>query len=129
MKKVDLRNFTKFTGKHVYQSLFFNKVAGLRPAPLLKKRLWHRCLFSCEFCGIFKNTFFKEHFRETDSVDSLAYLDNNFNDNFVIWFYYEKRFSGLYYVEESPDLWVHKHLNETVILLHLPFDCIEYDQK
>ena len=21
----------------------FNKVAGLRPAPLLKKRLWHRC--------------------------------------------------------------------------------------
>ena len=25
------------------QSLFFNKVAGLRPATLLKKRLWHRC--------------------------------------------------------------------------------------
>ena len=23
--------------------LFFNKVAGLRPATLLKKRLWHRC--------------------------------------------------------------------------------------
>ena len=25
------------------QSLFFNKVADLRPATLLKKRLWHRC--------------------------------------------------------------------------------------
>ena len=25
------RNFTKFTGKHLCQSLFFNKVAGLRP--------------------------------------------------------------------------------------------------
>ena len=25
------------------QSLFFNKVAGLRPATLLKKSLWHRC--------------------------------------------------------------------------------------
>ena len=25
------------------QSLFFDKVAGLRPATLLKKRLWHRC--------------------------------------------------------------------------------------
>ena len=25
------------------QSLFFNKVAGLRHATLLKKRLWHRC--------------------------------------------------------------------------------------
>ena len=42
-KKGILRNFTKFTGKHLCQSLFFNKVAGLRPATLLKKRLWHRC--------------------------------------------------------------------------------------
>ena len=25
------RNFAKFTGKHLCQSLFFNKVAGLRP--------------------------------------------------------------------------------------------------
>ena len=24
-----LENFTKFTGKHLYQGLFFNKVAGL----------------------------------------------------------------------------------------------------
>ena len=29
-----LRNFTKFTGKHLCQSLFFNKVAGLRPQEL-----------------------------------------------------------------------------------------------
>ena len=43
VKKGVLRNFTKFTGKHLCQSLFFNKVAGLRPATLLKKRLWHRC--------------------------------------------------------------------------------------
>ena len=42
MKKGVLRNFTKFTGNHLCQSLFFNKVAGLRPATLLKKRLWHR---------------------------------------------------------------------------------------
>ena len=26
-----LKNFAKFTGKHLCQSLFFNKVAGLRP--------------------------------------------------------------------------------------------------
>ena len=38
-----LRNFTKFTGKHLCQSLVFNKVACLRPATLLKKRLWDRC--------------------------------------------------------------------------------------
>ena len=42
-KKGFLRNFVKFTGKHKCQSLFFNKVVGLRPATLLKKRLWHRC--------------------------------------------------------------------------------------
>ena len=30
-KKGVLRNFTKFTGKHLCQSLFFNKVTGLRP--------------------------------------------------------------------------------------------------
>ena len=26
-----LRNFAKFTGKHLCQRLFYNKVAGLRP--------------------------------------------------------------------------------------------------
>ena len=41
-KKGVLKNFTKFTGKHLCQSFFFNKVAG-RPAALLKKRPWHRC--------------------------------------------------------------------------------------
>ena len=30
MKKGVLRNFAKFTGKYLCQSLFFNKVAGLR---------------------------------------------------------------------------------------------------
>ena len=30
MKKGVLRNFTTFTGKHLRQSLFFNKLTGLR---------------------------------------------------------------------------------------------------
>ena len=34
-KKVVLKNFAKFKGKHLCQSIFFNKVAGLM--------LWHRC--------------------------------------------------------------------------------------
>ena len=38
-KKVILKNFAKFTGKHLCQSVFFNKAAGLRSATLLKKRL------------------------------------------------------------------------------------------
>ena len=42
MKKGVLRNFAKFTGKHLCQSLFFNKVAGWGLQFDLK-RLWHRC--------------------------------------------------------------------------------------
>ena len=38
-KKGVLRNFVKFTGKQLCQSLFFNKVVGPRPATLFKKRL------------------------------------------------------------------------------------------
>ena len=71
VKKVVLRNFAKFTGKHLCQSLFFKKVAGLRPATLLKKRLSQ--VFSCEFFEITKNTFSTEHFRATASVD-LSYV-------------------------------------------------------
>ena len=60
VRKSVLRNFAKFTGRHLWQSLFFNKVTGLRPAILFKKEtLAH--VFSCEFCKISKNTFFTEH--------------------------------------------------------------------
>ena len=36
-KKVALKHFVKFTGKHLYWSLFFNKVSGLDRAFLQKK--------------------------------------------------------------------------------------------
>ena len=42
-KKGVLKNITKFTGEHLYWSLFFNKVAGVRLKTLLKKRLQHKC--------------------------------------------------------------------------------------
>ena len=48
-----LKNFAKFTGKHLCQSITFDKVAGLQL--YLKKTLAQ--LFSCEFCEILKNTF------------------------------------------------------------------------
>ena len=60
VKKDVLRNFTKFTGKHLYHSLFFNKVAG-RKATLAQ-------VFFCEFCEISINTFFTEHLWATASV-------------------------------------------------------------
>ena len=59
-KKGVLRNFTKFKGKHLYRSLSFNKVAGPRPATLLKKETLVQ-VFSCEFCELCKNTFLIEH--------------------------------------------------------------------
>ena len=43
VRKGVIRNFSKFTGKQLYQSLYFQKVAGLRPATLIKWRLWPRC--------------------------------------------------------------------------------------
>ena len=52
VKKGVLTNFAKFTGKHLWQSFFLNKIAGL----------W---LFSSEFCKISKNTFSTEHLQTT----------------------------------------------------------------
>ena len=54
-KKDALRRFTKFTGKHLCQSLFFNKVAGL-----LKKGLWYKC-FPVNFVKFLRTSFFMEH--------------------------------------------------------------------
>ena len=56
-KKGVLRNFTKFTGKNLCLSLFFNKVTDLRPATLSKKRLWHR-RFPVNFVKFVRTPFF-----------------------------------------------------------------------
>ena len=50
-KKGILRNIAKFSGKHLCQSLFFNK---------LKKRLWHRC-FLVSFVKFLRAPLFTEH--------------------------------------------------------------------
>ena len=60
-KKAVFRNFTKFTGKHLCHSFFFSKVAILRTAVLLKKRLWHGC-FPVNFAKFLRTLFFtKQH--------------------------------------------------------------------
>ena len=60
-KKGVLRNLAKFTGKHLCQSLFFKKVAGLRSLAQV---------FSSEFCKIPKNTFFYR----TPPMDASAHV-------------------------------------------------------
>ena len=51
---------------HLRQSLFFNNVLTDFIAGLSKKET-----FSCEFCEIFKNTFFTEYLWKTTSIHSL----------------------------------------------------------
>ena len=46
-KIVVLKSFGKFTGKHLYWSLFVKKLASSRPVTLFKK------VFSCEVYKIF----------------------------------------------------------------------------
>ena len=59
-KKGFLWNFAKFTRKHLCQSLFINKIAGLRPATLLKKRLW-RSVFPVNFVKFLRTPLLIEH--------------------------------------------------------------------
>ena len=47
-----LRNFTKFTGKHLCQSLFLIKF----PCNFIKKRLWHKC-FPVNFVKFLRTAF------------------------------------------------------------------------
>ena len=43
----------------MYQSLFFNKFAGLRPTTLVKERLWHR-FFPVNFVKFLKTPFLQQ---------------------------------------------------------------------
>ena len=86
------KNFAKFTGKYLCQSLFVNKISGLRPATLLKKKLWHKG-FPVSFMKFLRTSFFIEHLLvgaylflqcmqyQNDSINSFSHtgiLDNNY---------------------------------------------------
>ena len=61
-RKGALRIFAKFTEKNLCQSLFLNKVADLRPATLLNKRLWHKC-FPVNFANFLRTFVLLKHLR------------------------------------------------------------------
>ena len=74
VKKDILRSFAKFTWKHLYRSLFINKILEIKKETPTQ-------IFSCEFNEIFKNTFFTEHFWMAASVHinhCISFL-NRFN--------------------------------------------------
>ena len=56
-KKGALKKFAKFPGKHLYWSLFFNKVEGAI-SPTLLKRDSGAGAFMLIWCEIFKGVFF-----------------------------------------------------------------------
>ena len=63
------------TGKHLLWSLFFNKVAGLRPVKI--KTLAQ--VLSCQFYEIFGNVFFTERFRTTAFGQKIQLCVANFS--------------------------------------------------
>ena len=99
------RNFTKLTGKYLCESPFFNNVAGLtkwsntlkqfisilltnclsvfdhfvRPATLLRKRLWHSS-FPVNFVKFLRTPFFIEHLGRL-----LLWLVFTFKMHLLIW--------------------------------------------
>ena len=81
-KKGVLENFAKFTGKHLCQSLFFYKVAVLRPATLLKKRPWHMC-FPVNFEKFLRTPFFTG----VENVKN-AFLKNHLKEIVLLWYLY-----------------------------------------
>ena len=74
IKKVVLGNFAKFTGKHLCQILFYNKVACNF---IIKETLTQ--VFSSEFCKISKNIFFTEDLQVTASKIACIMRKNNDN--------------------------------------------------
>ena len=85
IKKGVLGNFAKFTGKHLCQRLFFNKVTGLRPATLLKKSLWNTC-FPVNFTKFLRTPFLQNSSGRLllDWVSQWLIFENLQNHQFFI---------------------------------------------
>ena len=71
IKKVVFKNFAKFAGKYLSQSLFLIKLQAEACNFIKKKALVQ--VFSCEFCEIFKNIFLTEHLWVTVSAWFMKY--------------------------------------------------------
>ena len=65
--KIYVKNLAMFTGKYLCWSYFLIQLQGCRTAILLERDLTTQVL-SCEYCKIFKNTYFEEHLRMAASV-------------------------------------------------------------
>ena len=83
-KKRCSQKFRKIHSKTPVPESLFDKVTGLRPATLFKKKSLTQ-IFSFEFCEISKNTFFTEQLRATASKPGIHWMDKVISRS-----YYEK---------------------------------------
>ena len=96
VRKGVLRNFTKFTGRHLRQSLYFNK-------DFIKIETLAQ-VFSCEFCKISKNIFFTEYVWATASTFDCYWTFFLLPSWLIhISFKYPSQFSGLRRVRSPTD--------------------------
>ena len=75
----------KFTGEHLCESLFFNKVAGLWFATLFKKRLLHKC-FSVNFAKLLRTLFLQntsERLLRLEFHQTKLFVSHNFHYKFA----------------------------------------------
>ena len=74
MKKSVLINFTEFTGKHLYQSLFLTKSQACEGCNFIKKETLAQVL-SCEFCEMSTSTLFQNtSATASDFICSLFFI-------------------------------------------------------
>ena len=109
-------NFCKIYRKHLCHSLFFNEVAVLRPATLLKKRLWHSC-FPVNFVKFQKTTFLQNTFvwlllwMNTVSIrkQNSTYSVDVSEVMIIVIYGFTKRSSVKFvWSDDYSNLWVHK---------------------
>ena len=70
IKKAILKNFCSIHRKTPVSESLFDKVVGLYTCNFIKKTLTQ--MFFCEYCNIFKNTYFEKQLQMTAFVNSRA---------------------------------------------------------
>ena len=66
--------------ENICARVFFNKIPGLSPAALLKKRLYHR-FFPVNFAKFLRTPYFTEHLRWL--LLKCAYIKSNWREHYL----------------------------------------------
>ena len=88
VRKSVLRNFTKFTGEHLCQSLFYNNFIKKLSCNFIKKETLAQVL-SCEFVKFLRAPFLQNIsgwlFLNNDAVVGINYIEWNLTFGFLEW--------------------------------------------